>query len=231
MKRINWNAVPWLIIVIAILIAIAFFAVRGCKTQKEKTAEISDIVSIKADTVAHWQDEQSRDHGTTRLSEADIVTLKQYYPALVDSLRRMLRIKDKQLQAVHAVSVITAGEVRPIHDTVRIGDSSYNRWSYAGRFLRFEGIATDPPVVRYETFDSLIVTTYWKRKNIFSRKEVFVDAVSLNPNARISGMTSLRVAVEKPKHLSVGAFMGYGTNGKEWAPVVGAGVQISIFSF
>jgi hypothetical protein len=129
------------------------------------------------------------------------------------------------------MGVTTAGHVRPDVEDVRINDKDYKRFSYKSPYLTLEGVLADTPYINYSTFDSLIVTTYFKKKWFLGKKETFVDAYSLNPNAHISGLVGLKVATEKPKRFGLGPYIGYGYSGDKWQPSVGLSLQYSLIRF
>lgn len=221
---------PWLIV--AALVIVAILAFRSCKRNKEQTADVNEIIKIQRDTVHHWTDKEGRDHGRVQLAEADAATLRALYPAM-DEMMRTMKIQQKQIQALTAMSVRTSGEVVPTVDTVVINDKAYQHFVYEDSYLKLDGILDETPLIKYEIFDSLTVATFSKRKGFLGlgKKEIFVDAYSTNPNAHIKGLTGLRVASEPAKRFGVGPCVSFGYNGHEWQPSVGVSLQYSLIKF
>jgi len=189
------------------------------------------ITEIRQDSVKHWMDKQGREHGQVRLAEADIASLRAVYRGEMDSVMAALKIQQKQIQALTVLGVTTAGRIRPEVEDFKIADRTYKKFHYGDPYLELDGILTDTPFISYKIFDSLIVTTYSKRKWFLGRKEIFLDAYSRNPAAHISGLIGLKVATEKPKRFGVGPYFGYGFNGQAWQPSIGLALQYSLIKF
>lgn len=188
------------------------------------------IVERKKDTTRHYEDEAGRTHGVTRVAEADPVSLRAIYP-FMDSVLRTLDLQGKQLQVLTAASTKTEGTFRPKVESIVKGDKTVQRVSYKDKYLDLEGIVSDTPLFKYSIRDSLLFTTYTKKKWLLGRKETFIDAYSPNPASKIENLTGLRVSVEKPKRFGIGPYIGFGYNGQEWKPSVGLSLQYSIIKF
>jgi hypothetical protein len=221
---------PWLIV--AVVIAVCIFAFRACKRGKDDVADVKQIIKIQHDTVEHWTDKEGRDHGRVQLAEADAATLRALYPAM-EEMMRTNKILQKQVQALTSMSVRTTGEVRPTVDTVMIGDKSFQHFVYEDKWLKLDGVLDETPLIKYDIFDSLTVATFYKKRGFLGlgKKEIFVDAYSMNPAAHIKGLQGLRVASEPAKRFGIGPCISYGFNGTQWQPSVGVSLQYSLVRF
>lgn len=233
MKNLLSSLVPWLSL--GILCLVAFVSIKMLFAPPNVLTNTERILEIRQDSVHHWMDEQMRSHGTAQLVEADVAVLRGIYPKL-DSVLHVLRIQSKQLQSLTAFSSRTSGTVRPQIEVVPGGGSGgkdAQRFSYSDRWLDLKGVLSDTPFVRYSTYDSFIVTSYWKKKGFLGlgRKDVFIDAYSLNPAARIDGLTGLKVSTERPKRFGIGPYLGYGWDGQRWAPSAGISIHYSLIKF
>lgn len=216
---------PWLSL--GILFFVAFVSYKLWNWKPQFITNTERITEIRNDTTRHWVDDQGRQHGETRLAQADIAILMAAYPR-VDSILRVLDIQGKQLQALTAMSTTTAGSFRPKLESVARGDKTFQQISYKDKWLELDGVITDTPILQYSIYDSFIVSTYWKRKWWLGKKEVFIDAYSLNPASKVNNLTGLKVSTENPKRFGIGPYVGYGWNGREWAPSVGVSLNYSL---
>lgn len=134
--------------------------------------------------------------------------------------------KSAKPQQITAVGTVTKGTIKPIVDTVYLKDSTtaYN-FRYNDSWLSLNGTIGKTPVINYLFRDSLVLTTYRKKKKLY------INAYSLNPNVQLTGITNLQIANDKQTRFAIGPYIGYGWNGRKWSPSMGISVQYSLIKF
>ncbi|RFM30017.1 hypothetical protein [Deminuibacter soli] len=222
------------LIIVALLLVIAYMSLTTCFKKAQQNQVLTKLVETKNDTLQHKKDEAGREHGEKIMAEADIALLKTAYTQQIDSITAILKIKDDQLQSYTGITTTTSGTVRPRIDTIYL-DSGRQEYglNYNDRWLSLKGTIGAKPILNYTLQDSLVITTYTKKTGLFGlgKKEVYIDAFSLNPNMRVTGLTGFRVPVKQPGRWSIGPFIGYGYSGNKWAPTGGFSIQYSLIRF
>lgn len=83
--------------------------------------------------------------------------------------------------------------------------------------------------INYTTKDTITIAEHTKKK-LFGNDVTTIEIKNKNPGVSLTTPTKYEVKT-KPKKWSVGVYVGYGFNGKEWQPSVGVSLQRRLFSF
>lgn len=216
--------------IIGLLLLVILLAVRTCSRQVEEKVEQREVFVQREDSLQHYKDAYGREHAVRIQSQAAIETVGFVYRDEIDSLKAALDIKEKQLQSFALVGLQNQGDIRPVLERLP-GDTCNYRLSYRDEWMELSGVTAPTPAIHYRMTDSLIVTTYWKRKWLLGRKQTYIDAYSLNPHVTVKGLTGVRILSERPKRWSLGPYVGYGFNGAQWQPTIGVGLQYAVIRF
>lgn len=217
-------------LIIVLLVLIAWLAIRSCGRKDKELSTRDSIAEIKADSTQYWKDAAGREHASRQVAIGDLASVKAVYRREVDSLKKILKIHEKDIQAFTALSLQSSGTVIPKVDTVIIpGDTSY-RLQYDDKWLTLRGQVGRQSFIQYQVRDSIVFTTYSRRVGLF-KKETFMDGFSLNPNSHLAGIMSVKIAAPPAKRFGVGPYAGYGWDGQRWKPTVGVSVHYSLIKF
>lgn len=209
----------------------AFFGIRGCNNNANRVAEYETVFVQREDSLQHYKDAAGREHALRKQTEASLSTLKVYYGRTIDSVTRVLNIKEKQLQQFITASTRTEGSVRIQVDTFYTDTTTLYRFNYSDQWLYLDGAMDGGLFVNYKFTDSIIITQFWKRRWFLGRKQYYVDGYSLNPNTRFTGLSSVKVGSKAPGRIGIGPYIGYGWNGAAWTPSAGVSLHYSMIRF
>ncbi|XZF16126.1 DUF6808 domain-containing protein [Chitinophagaceae bacterium MMS25-I14] len=219
------------IICILLLLLISFLSVRSCIALKRENAQLEQVVQHGADdSLYYYRDRYAREHAERLSLSEGMEQAGKQQQELLDSISRTLNTSKKSIVNAAAVSVQSQQAVLLKTDTFFVSGSKEIHFSYKDKWINMNGLLSDTPQLHYETFDSLVVTTY-KKKTGRMKHEMFINAWSLNPHSRITGLTDYRIPQEKPLRWSVGPYVGYGFDGTHWQPSVGISIQYGLIRF
>ena len=218
-----------LLIAVVLITAIVVCTFRACNhTQPALTSSAPGKVIHKQIPIT-YKGKSGTVHTEIKVVQAEHdVWLEEYYQHLLKEARDSLKLKESELKEVVAASLYTSGSVKISikRDTVRVHDTLYPAqvFKYQNKFINLVGrIENDSMDLGYKTFDSLTFVTYTKKKNWFAKKELYLNAFSMNPNASIKGLQSVKITAPPPKW-AVGITAGYYFNGQVVVPGVGIGI-------
>lgn len=229
----NWYKI---IIAIALIIAISVCTYRACnREQPVSTSSATGKVTPKQIPIT-YKGKSGTVHTEVKVVQAEHdVWLEDYYQHLLKEARDSLKLKEAELKEVLAASISTSGSLKiPISvDTLKVHDTIYPAkvFKYTDRFIKLVGrIDQDTVDLGYKSFDSLTFITYTKRKHLFAKKELYLNAFSMNPNATIKGLQSVKINAPPPKW-AIGINAGYYFDGSTFRPGIGIGITKTIFRF
>jgi hypothetical protein len=217
--------------IVASLIIIAYMGWSSFFSEKEVVHDIQKVIVQRGDSLRHYKDAAGREHAQRVLAEAGSKAIGIVYRREIDSIKAALSIKDKQLQSFILASTTNAGTVRLRVDTVFVDSSTAYRFAYNDRWLDISGTVGKSSYLNYRMTDSLVFTTYWKRKWFLGRKTNYIDAYSHNPNVRITGLEGARISIKEPGRIGIGPYLGLGWTGSNWVPSAGLSLHYSIIRF
>ena len=198
--------------------------------------EAMEAAELRVDTLERYRDMAGSEHASRVVMEGSFATLSELYGRDMDSVARRLRIRERQLSALTTMGTRDTGRwlgtTEVIHDTVYWGRRFRDgyRFTAGDRFTAIAGMVDSTGAdVEWELRDSLTVATYWRRRHLWSRRELVLDAYSMNPKCTVSGLQGLRIMEPKGSRYGFCVFGGMDAVGLR--PVVGIGVYYSIFHF
>lgn len=231
--KINWYK---LLVAIGLLIAISVCTFRACnRDQPALTTSAPGKVTPKQIPIT-YKGKSGTVHTEVNVVQAEHdVWLEEYYQHLLKEARDSLKLKEAELKEVLAASIKTEGsfKIPVIHDTIKTIDTVYPSkiFRYGDRFITLVGrIDQDTVDLGYKTFDSLTFVTYTKKQHFFAKRELYLNAFSMNPNATIKGLQSVKINAPARKW-AVGVNAGYFFDGSTFRPGIGIGIQKTIFRF
>ncbi len=224
----------WACMITLVLLSIA--AIKSVVTKTPVLSNTERIVEIKLDSILFWKDKAGREHARAQVAEANYSSLHAYYGPLIDSVLKTLKITGSKLDYITAISTESKGRVYTRVDTVTKEGIKYLQYSGNDSYLTLTGNTGPNSFADYTYTDSLITAAYWKRKpflkgGIWGKKDLRLDAYSLNPNTKIKHVDALKVKGKPPGRFGVGPYLGYGYNGYIWCPSVGVSIQYNLFRF
>lgn len=169
-------------------------------------------------------------------ADAQIGTLQQVIDAMegkMGKLQKELELKPKSIEKVVTIYVEGQDSVVMVRDTMVkyvYSGREISPYIYRDAWNSFEAYMGDDGQIglKYSVMDSIYLVQHVEKGGVFKRKKSSVSALSMNPAVSIKGLSSLEVAKEKRKRVSVGPFVGLGTDGKATA---GVGVQYGLIQF
>ena len=202
----------YILIICALLFtSMALFSLY--RNEKQSKDRIESNFAIMQDTLTHYVDREHTLHYQIGLISGTLSDVKATNRAMLDSVTKRLKIKDKQLQSLQSAMIEAKGQFTTllVHDTLHhvthdtLPDNEVvSTFTYNDNYLHEVGeVGTDSVTVKYEVLVPLQLTEYSKKKNIFSPRLYFADAYSLNPNAAIKGLTAIRIDKGQPKFKAV----------------------------
>lgn len=217
--------------VVASLILLSYMGWSFFLKEKEVVRDIQTITIQRSDSLKHYKDAAGREHAQRVLAEAGSKAIGIAYRKEIDSIKQALNIKEKQLQSFMLASTSNEGTVKLRVDTVYVDSSAAYRFAYNDRWLDIAGTIGKNSTLHYRMTDSLVFTTYWKRKWFLGRKTNYIDAYSHNPNVRVTGLDGARINIQEPGRIGIGPYIGIGWNGTNWAPNIGLSLHYSLIRF
>jgi len=219
------------ILIVFLLIVVTALSLKSCFHQQKENAVLKDVVAIKEDSTSYWKDKFNTEHAEKLSADASLSTIQAIYGQLLDSITSRLDAKASDVQAVTAANTVASGTIIPKVDTVSYPDSTKDyRFRYNDRWLDLDGVIGKQSQINYRLTDSIIFTSY-RKKTGFLRKQTYIDGYSLNPNARVTGITGIRVSNTRDHRFGAGPYIGFGWNGSKWSPSAGISVHYSLIKF
>lgn len=180
------------------------WSVKGCRSKPP----IPIVQNVgQDDTIQHYKDAYGTEH-TTRLMEVNnYAALYAEHTHMLDSLKKRLHLRDKQLQDMSQVLSQATGHVETvldpyyIHDTINgeVSTREAQLFNWHDAYTSISGVIDrDNVSIDYDVQMPVTTTKYWRRKHTFcgigwGKKIYYIDAFSDNPNVHISGLTGFKV--------------------------------------
>lgn len=218
--------------IVALIIVIAAICFQTCVKKQAQVNTQQKVIEYQHDTIKLYRDKAGSEHAQRRMTEADLSMLKATYQAQIDSLSNRLGIKEKQLQSVTSIGTKTEGRIKPDIDTIVKADSTTDfHFHYADKWLKLDGWLGSSTHIDYEMQDSLIASVFFKKKNWFAKRQMFLDAFSMNPNVKTTGLTGYKVPYKEPGRWGIGPYVGLSYLNKRIQPSFGASLHYSFVRF
>ncbi|SKD10085.1 hypothetical protein SAMN05660461_5985 [Chitinophaga ginsengisegetis] len=218
------------IVIFFLLIVVTGLSLRSCFRKEKENIILKEAVQIKEDSTSFWKDSLGRIHAQKKLIEADMSSLRAVYRDRIDSITSALQIKSNDLQSALTARTTSQGTVKPTIDTIRKDSIALYKFHFSDQWLTLDGLIAPSPTITYRFTDSLVLTTYRKRRNLL-RSDIYVDGYSLNPNVRLQNITGIKVASAPVGRLGIGPYLGYGFTGNGIGPSFGISIQYRLLNF
>lgn len=222
-------------ILIIIFVALALLFGQQALRKSELLKQQQLITKKKESQVELWEDRYGRSHAKRMAAEADRFLIKDSYKKEIDSLEKNFDVKLKNLQS--ATNVVTKTVIKvdsiPFTDTVYIDNILYRKfewqddpWVYLYGRANDSFVSVDSLIVN----DSVSLVLSYTKKNLFSRRELSVQALSGNPYTRIKDIRSISVKGKSEGRWIIGPSVGVTYDGSV-KPYVGVGLTFRLISF
>src|SRR4051812_4582825 len=104
----------YLILIAAIAIIVAIFAIKGCYANKVTVDDLkANIAGVDSQEVKHWRDKYSIEHSTVQILNGEIGIMQVVHKKLFDSISLLLKIKPTAIISIQKIPFY-------VHDTPRI---------------------------------------------------------------------------------------------------------------
>lgn len=194
------NRLKDIAIVALLAVVIYFIFFRPKKVDKEVvTKTVKELVDVEVKRVNNKIDKEGFNHAV--ISEVENVVKGRRYltdsaAKELDRVKDQLQIKDKQLK--HWISYVAVLEGRLLKATA--SDTSFD---YEDKWTKIQYVKAKDSITPGHfnfTYNAEInYAEYWKRKNIFSKKEHYIDLWLSDPRATINGVKRLKISPEERK--------------------------------
>jgi hypothetical protein len=232
------------VLIIFLIIVFLFMCVKSCNEKKEISDSYNKAILLKEQQIKSYKDDSGRTHVTVIEQENSLAVLHALYANTIDSTAKLLKIKDDRIKELVKISFQSdnAGigylskDTILIHDTLNgqphiSFDTSKFKLNVADNYLTFRAIIdkNNHYSWNYDYKDTLNYVSYIKKYGFLNLKsETIIDISMGNKNSKVTGVTQIKVLdFYKPKHFSVGPYVGYGLNGYQ----IGVGIQYKLFDF
>lgn len=225
------------IVVIAGLCIALFISVDRCNKNRKDADTNAGLATALQAKVSNWKDKYGTEHAEKLALVGNVKQLKAANIHLIDTVAKLLKVKPKHIRNISAGSIETSREVITKIDTLFLtADSTKQAYSftYQDKWLDLKGeIEQEQIRMRYRSFDSVVFTTYEKKRKGFLNfhRDVYVDGYSTNPHSRVKGITGIKVSEEKRKRFGAGPYIGYGFDGQQMRLTIGVSVNYDVIQF
>lgn len=217
------------VVVLGVILALMlglFFSIKSCRNERTKRKYLETSLAFERDSFSTyfeiWKDRNSLTHYTTESVQLDRDRLNEY----IKELEEKLNVKPKQIEGKDRI--VTETKIQK--ELVYVDKDS--TWRYKDNYI--DVLVTEDSSFKTFTLDSkdtLVRTTYWKRKWLLSDKKYYTDISNTNPYNKTTSIISLQLADPKPVKFILGPVVGVGWNGKEIQPYIGVGAMFYPLSF
>lgn len=246
-----------IILSVLIVIILSLFVIERIKNNVlEKESTLLELELNKLDNKLEiFVDENGLYRARAESAESDLNNLKIVYDQDLKNLRK--EISDinknyKNLDGLYRVSLNTIGRLELTLDSIKTyTDTTYNddgsvnnikvtkKIDYVDKWITLDGkyifnttnSYDDSFIFDYSIRDSLTLVSYYKKENLFSKRNLYVQGISHNPKTKITNLSEIKISNHKEPKVSIGFQGGYGLTqyGFGWYIGVGVNKKISIW--
>lgn len=211
--------------VFAVAVIMLFCVLLGFKCGSSSVIhEHNTVEQVKQKPIVYKKDKQGIVHAEKPVAQSSKHSINAYYDHVIDSMAKKIDAQSKTIQTIVAAGTETKGSLKPDKDST----SGFAKLSYNDRWLTF---TYDGDSLQYQIRDSLTFVTYLKKKGIFKKPELTLNAFAQNPATHIKGLTGIKLNAPMPSHFGIGLYGGYGWNGKAFEPQIGIGINYQLIRF
>lgn len=209
MERIK-KTIGTIVVFVLFFLALFFLFTYSCngirrksKTDKKATIKQTPFVKVK-----RWVDINNTTH-----NEYQVLLIEKQRIQL-DSLSKLLKIKDKQLKSFTDLQWNFTLEDKWKIDTIYIDSSfKYTQFQWQDKWIFIKGDIGNTDSFSIKGIDSISISNYWKRKWFLGNKKHYIDISNSNPHISYSNLRSIELVDRKQKsRLSIGPYIGVGYN-------------------
>jgi len=246
-------------IIISILLSILLIMFFIEKTKSKKLENKNNILSLELNKLDNnlktFIDENGYYRARAESAESDLNTIKIVYEEDLKNLRKEfteINRNYKNLNGLYKTSLYTIGELQIKLDSIYSNiDTVYNNngtiknivsrrnFKYKDQWININGtlifnnnnMYNDNIILMYGVKDSLTFVSYYKREKFLSKKKLYIEGKSYNPNTIITNLSQISINNYKEPKWSLGLHGGYGftQHGLGW--YMGVGVNRAIINW
>lgn len=206
---------------VAALVISLLLLQRQCST----IGNVRDALAQTEQEVVTWKDKEGRSRAKVEEVTLDYKTYKITQQKIQDSLKA-LGIKEKIVYIAGATTVVHDTIETVVKDTVVMGVNALT-FNYTDEWSRINGVVKSQGVqLSYSIKNELKLVSY---KKGFLKRRTYVEAISMNPNVQIAGMSTL--SIKNGKAFSFGPQVGVAYIDNRLQPYIGVGVGYNLFRF
>lgn len=246
-KSGNSNLTKYLIY--AVLIVIIILLLKQCQKERNERKDMEKVGRLKDQSIKYWKDENGKEHATVEEIKASKKVIEYYFQEKMDSISKILKIKEKQIQDFNEIKfiasgsgkgkVITRDSIVYVRDPNDYGvyvpkDTITSQIHPNDGYLAFNAYMKKNGTYDYDyTYkDELTRVTHYEKFGFLNlKKRSIIDFSFKNPKSHISGITQFRVEPDKIKRFGIGPFIGYGWTGKKFGITGGIALQYNFIRF
>lgn len=227
----------WNIILTGLVIILIFWLIPQRCNDKKIAQQSKSITDNKVDLndVQLWRDEYNNLHYKYERIIVDNSVLQVYS----DSLAKILKIKNKQIQAFTFVKSQFALD-KPLDIEVKYDtvwkDSirkiiEYKDFKYKDKWVDIKGDVGKTNLISLTSQDTLTKVDYWNRKWFLGKKHYYSDFTNQNPYNKIQGLKQVELQPTISR-FNIGPHVGIDINSQfEIQPSFGISIQYSLIRF
>jgi hypothetical protein len=192
----------------------------SCHKKDVTVDNIAHLNEVKNAPVKHATSDAGNDHGIKEVGIGTKAEIDAVWGPEKDSLLKelngrdkLLRVKEKELQAWYSIGTSKEGNVIPEVKKVYINHDSNYSFDWHNKFMAIDGIVgPTAKQLHYKWEDSLTTALYWKRKYLLGRKYTYMNAFSQDTNTKIRGLTGVQINDLGFDKFKLGGYIGYRTD-------------------
>lgn len=203
-----------------VMLALLCTFMKNCSDKDREIFSLSNLAKQNKIESEKWIDLYNKEHIRVQQIELSKEDLRRE----VERVSYLLSIKPKQIHTVTTSTSSLKFDTIVKVDTFTRDGVQIREFKWSDNYISVSAqLAEESGDIQVSGFDTLTYTEYWKRKNIFSRKNYFVDLSNSNPYIKFSSIKSLTLDKTKPKFI-IGPSFGVGYTLKGIQPLVGVSV-------
>lgn len=204
--------------------------------QQQKIARQESIIAEKNDSLTYRKTREGKIIADKIAAEATAKEFKEAYPKLAETLTRDFDVKISNLKAffrsefqAHGTGNTTINNRYVVDSTGR--QVSVQDFKINDGYLSLQATIFDSLHAPYDYLysDSVQVAFHTKKKWLFGKEQLYGSGMMSNPNAKITGQTSILMRDYRDKRFNVSLGVLYDPLSNEWHPGLSVGWSLLKF--
>jgi len=212
---------------VAIIFVLFAFMVKECDSYKN----LERVVKKSQEEATYWKDKEGQSRGKIADVSGELSTLKVTHKEMLDSLRKEIGSL-KKLKSATSVKENISGAVEIKLDTLMMTRTDTllvpvgRQFKYEDHWVGIWGVVNDSSIfVNYSIDNEIRLIRRDERYGTLKlKKRTIVEAVALNPNAQITGISQITIT-PKRRRFYLGVGVGYGLSDR-LAPSFNVSLQL-----